>query len=253
MINLSLDELRLIAQSRNISNYDNKSKDDLIKTVSETKPKPKTKPETKPKETPKQTLKPETKPKQTPKQTLKPETKPKRTLEQTPKTKLKPEPKIEIKFNRKKLEKLRKDFDELKYKFSNKDEIKEYRKAFYNAKKYKLSESEIEEVRKDLNNLKKSLKSKKFHGGIDSVDYEEFDNYDNYDFADDDKYRKIGSTGTLFKESDSNYYKPIRTDDCFAGRKNNYIEYKSKGDRYENLSPKEYLDVVRPYLRDLIK
>ena len=23
-------------------------------------------------------------------------------------------------------------------------------------------------------------------------------------------------------------------------------------DRYENLSPKEYLDVIRPYLRDLI-
>ena len=37
-------------------------------------------------------------------------------------------------FNRKKLEKHRKDFDELKYRFSNKDEIKEYRKAFYNAK-----------------------------------------------------------------------------------------------------------------------
>ena len=44
----------------------------------------------------------------------------------------------------------------------------------------------------------------------------------------------------------------MRTDDHFAGKKNNYIECKSKGDRYENLSPKEYLDVIRPYLRDLI-
>ena len=35
-------------------------------------------------------------------------------------------------------------------------------------------------------------------------------------------------------------------------KKKNYIEYKSKGDRYENLSPKEYLDVIRPYLTDLI-
>ena len=26
----------------------------------------------------------------------------------------------------------------------------------------------------------------------------------------------------------------------------------SKGDRYENLSRKEYLNVIRPYLRDLI-
>ena len=43
MINLSLDELRLIAQVRNISDYENKSKEDLIKALSETKPKPKAK------------------------------------------------------------------------------------------------------------------------------------------------------------------------------------------------------------------
>ena len=46
MINLSLDELRLIAQIRNISDYENKSEEDLIKPLSE--PKPETKPETKP-------------------------------------------------------------------------------------------------------------------------------------------------------------------------------------------------------------
>ena len=37
MINLSLDKLRLIVQIRNISNYKNKSKEDLIKALSETK------------------------------------------------------------------------------------------------------------------------------------------------------------------------------------------------------------------------
>ena len=36
MINLSFDELRLIAPDRNISNYENKSKEDLIKALSET-------------------------------------------------------------------------------------------------------------------------------------------------------------------------------------------------------------------------
>ena len=41
MINLSSDELRLIAQVRNISSYENKSKEDLIKALSET-PKPET-------------------------------------------------------------------------------------------------------------------------------------------------------------------------------------------------------------------
>ena len=44
MINLSLDELRLIAQVRNISEYENKSKEDLIKALSEPKPTPKPKP-----------------------------------------------------------------------------------------------------------------------------------------------------------------------------------------------------------------
>ena len=37
MINLSFDELKLIAQVRNISGYENKSKEDLIKALSEPK------------------------------------------------------------------------------------------------------------------------------------------------------------------------------------------------------------------------
>ena len=68
MINLSLDELKLIAQIRNISDCENKSKEDLIKVLSEPKP--------------------ETKPKQTPKSETKP--------------KPEPEPKLEIKVNKKK-------------------------------------------------------------------------------------------------------------------------------------------------------
>ena len=40
MINLSLDELRLIAQIRNIRDYENKSKKDFIKALSKPKPKP---------------------------------------------------------------------------------------------------------------------------------------------------------------------------------------------------------------------
>ena len=76
-------------------------------------------------------------------------------------------------------------------------------------------------------------------GDIDSVDYDDLDNYDdNYDFAGDDEYQKIGSIRTLFKEFNRDFYKPIRTDDRFARRRNNHIEYKSKVDRYENVSPK---------------
>ena len=98
---------------------------------------------------------------------------------------------------------------------------------FLNQKKKKTNKS--------FNKLKKSLRFKKIHG-IDSVDYEDLHSYDyNYDFADDDEYRKIGIIRTLFKELDRDYYKPIRTDSGFAERDDNYIEYASKADRYENL------------------
>ena len=203
MINPPLDELRTTAQIRNIRDHQNKSKEDLIKALREQEPDTKKELE--------------------------------RRLETKPKTKPKPEPetKIEVKVNKNKLEKNKKKFDELRHKFS-KTEINECRKAFYDVKSRKyFSISEIKKINKNLNKFKKSLKFKKFHGNIDSADYDDLDNYDyNYDFADDDEYRKIGSIRTLFKEIDRDYYKRIRTDDGFAGRKHSYMEYKSKGDRY---------------------
>ena len=118
MINLSSDELKLVAQSRNISNYENKSQKDLVKALRKPKPKPK--------------------------------------------------PKIKIRINKKKLEEIKKDFNELRHKFSKK-EIDKYRKTFYDIKNYKhLSESKIEEVRENLNELNKILRFKKFHCDIDS-------------------------------------------------------------------------------------
>ena len=134
-MNLSLDELRLIAQARNISDYENKSKEALIKVLSETKPKPKK----------------EIKPKPEPRIEIKPKPEPE------------PEPKIEVKLNRKKLEKLRKDFDELRHKFS-KTETNEYCKSFYGTKKYK-NLSISEKLNKSLN-----------EDNIDSVGYEDLDN-----------------------------------------------------------------------------
>ena len=216
MIDLSFDELRLLAQIRNINDSEKKSKEDLIKALSEIK-----------------------------QEKLKQET--------SKQEKLKAEKtKPEIRVNKKKLKKLRKDFDELRHKFSKK-EIDRYKKAFYVAKnKQYLSKSEKKNTNKSFNKLKKSLRFKNLPG-IDSVDYTELDSYDyNYDFVDDVEYRKIESIRKLFKELDRDYQKPIKTDSGFAGRNDNYIEYTSKADRYENLSPKEYLNVIRPYLRDLI-
>ena len=99
MTNLSQDELKVIAESRNIRYYENKSEKDLIKALSEPKPK--------------------------------------------------------IRINKKKLEEIRKDFNELRHKFSKK-EIDRYRKAFYDIKNYKhLSISEIKDAEKNLTGLKK--------------------------------------------------------------------------------------------------
>ena len=83
MINLSLDKLKLIAQSRNICDYENKSEKDLVKALSKPKLKPKPKPKIK----------------------------------------------IKIRTDKKKLEEIKKNFNELRHKFSKK-EIDKYRKTF---------------------------------------------------------------------------------------------------------------------------
>ena len=70
-----------------------------------------------------------------------------------------------------------------------------------------------------------------------------------YDY-DDIEYRGIRDVKNLFDLSiDEDYYKPIKTNDAFNS---NYIEYESKGDKNKTLSIKEYLNMIRPYLRDII-
>ena len=51
---------------------------------------------------------------------------------------------------------------------------------------------------------------------------------------------------------DYSYYKPKVLDRGFAGEVNNYIKYMNEEDKDEKLSPEEYLNMVRPDLRDLI-
>ena len=56
----------------------------------------------------------------------------------------------------------------------------------------------------------------------------------------------------LFDQStEEDYYKPIKIINSFDN-KNNYIEYESRGDKNKSLSPEEYLDIFKPYLRDII-
>ena len=48
---------------------------------------------------------------------------------------------------------------------------------------------------------------------------------------------------------DEDYYKPIIVKGAFDG---SHIQYESKGDKGKNLSIKEYLNIIKPYLRDII-
>ena len=71
--------------------------------------------------------------------------------------------------------------------------------------------------------------------------------YYNYD---DIEYNGIRNIRDLFDLSvDEDYYKPILTRRAFNG---NYIQYERRGDKGKNLSIKKYLDMIKPYLNDII-
>ena len=74
----------------------------------------------------------------------------------------------------------------------------------------------------------------------------------NYHDYDDNEYIGIRDVRSLFDQSsDKDYYKSIKTIGSFDN-KNNYIECESKGDKDKKLSPTEYLNMIRPYLSDII-
>ena len=183
MINLSLNELKLVAKSRDIIGYKEKSQKDLIKILSKSKPK--------------------------------------------------------ISLPKKKLKEIQKYFSELKHRLRHrffKLKMNKLRRSLYNIKIWKnLSTPEIKETKKTLLELAKSL-----------------DNLKNYYDYDDNKYQRIEVMGSLFDkidEVDEDYSKLIKTKSAFNG---NYIENESKGDKDKILLPKEYFDMIRQYLRDMI-
>ena len=54
----------------------------------------------------------------------------------------------------------------------------------------------------------------------------------------------------LFNEiTEEGCYEPVEIKSAFDG---NYIEYESRGDKDDNSSLEEYLNIIRPYLRDMI-
>ena len=139
-----------------------------------------------------------------------------------------PNPKISI--SKKKLKEIEKDFRELRHTFS-KEEIDKFRKSFYSIKNHRnLYTSEIKEAEKNLSELEESILSIK-----------------SFDDDCNDENKNIDDIRRLF-----NVFKQKKTDDGFDGRRQDYIEYTSEGDDYNNLPPEEYLDIIRPYWKDLI-
>ena len=63
------------------------------------------------------------------------------------------------------------------------------------------------------------------------------------------KDRIIKEIRTLFEQQEENNYEPKRVSNSW---KNNYIEYESIGDKIRNLSLDEYLNKIKPYLRNII-
>ena len=50
-------------------------------------------------------------------------------------------------------------------------------------------------------------------------------------------------------ESEEYYYEPVRSSNAFN---NNYVEYESNGDKDKILTVKEYLDMIKQYLSNII-
>ena len=63
------------------------------------------------------------------------------------------------------------------------------------------------------------------------------------------KDRIIRDIRALFEQGEKDYYKPIRIGNFWNS---NYVKYESSGDRNKNLSVKEYLDKIKPYLKDIV-
>ena len=63
------------------------------------------------------------------------------------------------------------------------------------------------------------------------------------------EYKGIRDIRNLFDEFDEDYYRLIKNTSAFN---DNYMEYENNGDKNKNLSIKEYLYMIIPYLSDMI-
>ena len=124
----------------------------------------------------------------------------------------------------------------------NKKRIDDIREELKHSK-YIISKSELKNIKKNLYNIEKQRKIslKKASKYLDELDkrilsVDKYNNDDDYDIE------------NLFKILiNKDYYRPKLNK---SGYNNNYIEYKSEGDKISTIE--EYLDLIKPYLKGLI-
>ena len=117
---------------------------------------------------------------------------------------------------------------------------------------HKLSRKELKEIKKNLyekENKKRVAASKKAKKYLNKLEEKIYELKTYYDYG-DLEYRGIKDISDLFDLSVSeDYYKPIIVKSVFN---NNYMQYESKGDKDKILTIREYFDMIRPYLVDMI-
>ena len=138
--------------------------------------------------------------------------------------------------------------------------IKEVRKRFSELRKI-FSQEETKKIREKFHKKElvyNILKAKEQKDGLTKKHKQVLQNIEKYfknfkkDLAKLQKYRYNITYDLyyLFNEDDEeDYYEPAEIKSAFD---NSYIQYESRGDRDANLSLAEYLNIIIPYLREMI-
>ena len=127
-----------------------------------------------------------------------------------------------------------------------------------NELRHKLSKSELKEIKKHLYNIenkKELLESETTKKYLDELD-KKILKLDEYYDDDDFEFKGIENVQDLFKILTTDEYLALMLEIIYeptlvkSGYNNNYIEYRSEGNKI--LTFEEYLDLIEPYLRELI-
>ena len=139
-------------------------------------------------------------------------------------------------FSKEEIKKIRRTFrfkegaDEYLKKLEKKDSLtkKEKHEKKHYTKKLQKAEEFLKDLKENLNKLKRYR----------------------YNIVDNIDYKGIREIENLFNEiNGEDYYEPIKSNHAFD---DDYIEYESRRDKDNNLLLAEYLNMIRPYLRDMI-